>query len=441
MSAALLEQLRADGMTQLWVVYHDYCGIAHGKTVPTERFAAAVTTGLGFAKANMEFDVLDQQVAQPVFGANTGDFFALPDPATYSPLPTHAGAARTYTFLTLRGGERWAGCPRTALQRVLERYSALGLQVQAAFEPEFHLFRRTETGYEPADRARMYTVDGLEQQSTLLTRLIDALRTMGVTVEQGGPEYGPGQYEVNVLHAAPLRAADDLLTLKMVVRALAREQEMIASFMPKPFTHGLGCGLHVHLGLEDAQGRNLLEGAGPAGLGDRGGAFVAGLLAHARGLCGVGAPTVNSYKRLQPGSWAPAHVCYGPGNRAALVRVPDAGSTHVEFRAGDNTSNPYLFLTALLAAGLDGMQRRLDPGAPSVDDVGHLSVEEAEKRGLVLLPRTAPEALDALEADATIMDALGPVIGPTFLRVKRAEAATYAREVGEWERTAYLETI
>jgi glutamine synthetase len=167
---------------------------------------------------------------------------------------------------------------------------------------------------------------------------------------------------------------------------------------------------------------------------------VGGLLAHAPALCGVGAPTVNSYKRLLPGSWSPAHICYGAGNRAALVRVPDAGARHVEFRAGDNTSNPYLFLAALLAAGLDGIRHDLDPGAPVMDDVGHLSQEEAAQRGLTLLPRSAPEALDAVEADATIMDVLGPVIGPALLRVKRSEAMAYALEVGAWERAAYLET-
>ncbi len=438
---SLPERLQADKVTALWVIYHDYCGLAHAKSIPPERFANAVAGGIGFAKANMDFNVLDQQVPHPAFGAETGDFFAVPDPATYAPIPYHPGAARVYSFLTLRGGAAWPGCPRTALRDVAERYAAQGLHVRAAFEPECYLFTRDAAGFSPADQARMFTVDGLEIHAALLERVTATLRAMGVTLEQVGAEYGPGQYEINVRHAAPLKAADDLATLKGVLRALAREAGLVASFMPKPYTHLPGCGLHVHLGLEDEAGRNILAGDGPAGLSERGRAFVAGLLVHAPGLCGVGAPTVNSYKRLQPGSWSPAHVCYGAGNRAALVRVPDGGSPHVEFRAGDNTCNPHLFLTALLAAGLDGLERGLNPGAPVEVDVGHLSEADAAEAGLAMLPRSAPTALDALEADGTLMEALGPLIGPTLLRVKRSEVETSALEVGDWERTAYLETI
>jgi glutamine synthetase len=442
---SLIDQLHADGVTQLWVIYHDYSGLGHAKTVPPERYADAVASGVGFAKANMDFNVLDHQVPHPTFGAETGDVFAVPDPATYALLPYQPSAARAYSFLTLKGGERWEGCPRAALQRVVGSYAAEGLRVAAAFEPECYLFVCGAEGYKPADRSRMFTVEGLQRHAVLLTHLMETLRAMGVTVEQVGAEYGPGQYEINVRYADPLKAADDLLTLKDALRALAREAGLVASFMPKPYTDLPGCGLHVHLGLEDEKGHNVLEGDGSqagtsAGLSPLGRAFVGGLLAHAPALCGVGAPTVNSYKRLLPGSWSPAHICYGAGNRAALVRVPDAGARHVEFRAGDNTSNPYLFLAALLAAGLDGIRHDLDPGAPVMDDVGHLSQEEAAQRGLTLLPRSAPEALDAVEADATIMDVLGPVIGPALLRVKRSEAMAYALEVGAWERAAYLET-
>jgi glutamine synthetase len=287
----------------------------------------------------------------------------------------------------------------------------------------------------------MFTVEGLERHYGLMTRTTDTLREMGVVLEQVGAEYGPGQYEINIRYADPLKAADDLLTLKEVTRALAREVGLLATFMPKPYADLPGCGLHVHLGLEGSDGTNVIAGSGPAGLGTVGQAFVGGLLEHAAALSGAGAPTVNSYKRLLPGSWAPAHVCYGAGNRAALVRVPDAGARHVEFRAGDNTSNPHLFLTALLAAGLDGIRRNLEPNDPVTEDVGHLGAEDAAQRGIAMLPRSAPEALIALQNDAVIMEALGPVIGPTYLRGKWSEIAAYDLEVGDWERAAYLETI
>ncbi len=437
----LLELLDQDAASQLWVTYHDYSGLSHAKSVPAERFASAVDRGIGFAKANMDFNVLDQQVPHPVFGAETGDFFAVPDPDAYALIPYRRGTARAFSFLHLSDGSRWDGCPRTALQHQVERYQAAGLTVQVAFEPEFYLFKRTVEGYAPADNSRMFTVDGLEIHHQLLTRLSETLTAMGVIVEQTGAEYGPAQYEVNIRHTSPLRAADDLLTLKEATRALAREAGLIASFMPKPYTNLPGCGLHVHLGLIGSEGGNALEGDLELGLSTVGRNFIAGLLEHASALSGIGAPTVNSYQRLLPGSWSPAHVSYGAGNRSALVRIPDAGSRHIEFRVGDNTSNPHLFLAAILAAGWDGINRCLDPGAPVTEDIGHLGEDEAATQEIRFLPRQPSDALDAVAADCVVRDALGPVIGPTFLRVKRSEVAMYQLDVSDWERSAYLETI
>jgi glutamine synthetase len=434
----LLDRLTSDEVRQLWVIYHDYSGLSHAKSIPPERFEAAIQSGVGFAKANMDFNVLDHQVPHPHFGADTGDFFAVPDPGSYALIPYHPGTARAYSFLNLADGSRWEGCPRAALQRVVERFETEGLQVQAAFEPECYLFTHADGEYAPADQSRMFTVAGLEYHSDLIQAIMETLPAMCVVLEQVGAEYGPAQYEVNVRHTAPLQAADNLNTLKEVMRALAARSNLVVSFMPKPFTDLPGCGLHVHLGLSDRSGTNVLAGSDASGLGDLGRSFVAGLLDHAAALSGVGAPTVNSYKRLLPGSWSPAHIAYGPGNRAALVRIPDFGAKHVEFRAGDNTTNPHLFLASLLAAGLDGIHRQLDPGDAVLEDIGHLSDEQEARRGLRFLPRSASEALDALDRDPVVMEALGTTIGPTFLRVKRSEIAAYDLEVTDWERVAYL---
>jgi glutamine synthetase len=169
--------------------------------------------------------------------------------------------------------------------------------------------------------------------------------------------------------------------------------------------------------------------------------FMAGVLAHAPAFCGVAAPTVNSYKRLLPGSWAPAHVAWGTGNRAALVRVPGSSRRRIEFRAGDHTANPYLLLTALFAAGLDGLERDLDPGAPASGDIGHLTPAELASQSVRQLPRTAGEALDAVEADDAVMAALGAVCGPELLRIKRFELARFERHVSDWERDVYFERV
>jgi glutamine synthetase len=248
--------------------------------------------------------------------------------------------------------------------------------------------------------------------------------------------------EINLGHELPMKAADDLLTVRETVKALARDAGLVASFMPKPFEQLAGSGVHVHVSLWDATGQeSRSEGAGPAGLSRELGHFMAGVLAHAPAICGVGAPTVNSYKRLLPGSWAPAHVAWGTGNRAALVRVPGSSRRRIEFRAGDHTANPYLFLTALFAAGLDGLERELDPGAPAAGDIGHQGLEELARQGVQLLPRSAGEALDAIEADEVVMSALGAVCGPELLRVKRFELARYERHVTDWERDVYFERV
>jgi glutamine synthetase len=438
--AALIARATQDHISELWVIYHDLSGRAQVKNVPRNRLERVLVDGVAFARANLDFNVLDHQVPDFVFGAETGDFLAVPDPATFAPVPHHPGAARTYSFLHNADGTPWAACSRTALRAMEERFATRGLAMRAAFEPECYLLARTDDGYQPAARAKMFTLNALESQKQVMSLLMKSLADMDVELEQVAPEYGPGQFEINIAHQPPLRAADDLMTVKEELRALARAAGYIATFMPKLYSDMPGCGLHVHLGATSLDGQNVMAGDGPVGLSELGASFVAGLLEHAAGLCGLAAPTVNSYKRLLPGSWAPSHICYGASNRAVLVRVPDSGSKHVEFRAGDGTGNPYLTLIGLLAAGLDGVERKLPLlGEPISDDIGHVSAAGLSSRGLELLPRSAPEALDALAADAVLMDALGPVIGPGFLRLRRSEAAAYSIDVGDWERSAYLE--
>ncbi len=438
-SAALVARANEDGISELWVIYHDLSGRAQVRNVPRERLDHVLTNGVTFARANFDFNVLDHQVPDVIFGAETGDFLAVPDPTTYARVPHHPGAARTYSFLHEADGQSWAGCSRAAVRAMEERFASRGLALRVAFEPEFYLLIRTDDGYQPAARAKMFTLNALETQRQLMSLVLTSLAEMGVELEQVAPEFGPGQFEINIRHQPPLRAADDLMTVKEELRALARDAGFIATFMPKLHADMPGCGLHVHLGATSFDGRNAMRGDGPVGLSPVGASFVAGLLKHARGLTGLAAPTVNSYKRLLPGSWAPSHICYGASNRAVLVRVPDAGSKHVEFRAGDGTGNPYLTLIGLLGAGLDGLEHGLLLGDPIADDIGHLSAARASARGLELLPRSAPEALDALEADEVLLEALGPVIGPGFLRLRRSEAVAYSLEVGDWERAAYLE--
>jgi glutamine synthetase len=442
----LLKRMENDAIEHLWVIYHDYSGRSCAKTVPKGQFASVVKKGVVFARANLDFTLEDHQVPAAHFLADTGDFLALPDPDSYAPIPYRPATARAHVFMRADAeGNLWEGCPRTQLGRMVETYAAEGLSVQVSFEAEFTMFAKVGDGeYVHSDHDGMFTVTGLDRHYDLWRNIIKTLGAMGVQVMQHGKEYGPGQYEMTTRQAAPIKAADDYLTLKEVVRALAREAGWIVTFMPKPYAEWAGNGLHLHISLWDPEGqRDLSMGeADDEPLSPLGRHFLGGLLAHAHSLTGIGAPTVNSYKRLLPGSWAPAHVCWGVGNRATLVRIPALGGRrHIEFRSGDNAINPFVYLTAVLAAGLDGIRNRLEPPAPIACDIGYLSDEEAASLGAPRLPSNLPDALAALQADEVIAGALGPIIFPEFLKVKRAELAAYNLHVHPWERKLYLETI
>jgi glutamine synthetase len=328
---------------------------------------------------------------------------------------------------------------------VIEDLASEGYSAQAALEPEFYLLKQDEDGaLQPVNTTRMFTEAGLAVEHTFVRQVVDELGGMGTTVAQLGKEYGPGQYEISVRHDDPVAAVDHYSAVKLVVRDAARDAGYVATFMPKVFKEWSGSSLHLHLSLWDpASERDLTPNADDdATLSDEGKWFMGGLLKHVSALTALGSPTVNSYKRLLPGSWAPANTYWGYGNRSGIVRIPGPGKRrHLEFRSGDNSAQPALFMTGVLAAGLDGIRRRTDPGEPFQGDIGHMSEEEIAAAGIGFLPRTLPEALAALEADEVVSEAIGPTIREHFLGVKRSELMQYELEVHPWERDTYLEVI
>ncbi|HEY8448207.1 MAG TPA: glutamine synthetase family protein [Thermomicrobiales bacterium] len=442
---SLLRRLEQDGIEHLWVIYHDYSGRPCAKTIPPEGFRSVVREGVVFAMANLDMDILDHQPPTATWLADSGDFMAVPDPRSYAVLPRYPKTARTHAWMRQTDGSVWQGDPRTRLEAVMEELRREGYSVQCALEPEFYLLNRREDGeYEPINQTRMFTSAGLQEANGFVTRVIDELRAMGVIVAQLGKEYGPGQYELTVRHGSPIEAVDDYWSLKEVVRDVARDYGYIATFMPKIYPHWAGSSLHVHISIWDAAGEVDLTASDSdeTSLSEIGLWFVGGLLKHAPALTALGSPTVNSYKRLLPGSWAPSHAYWGYGNRSGVIRVPGVGKRRrIEYRSGDNSCNPALFLTGLLAAGLDGIRNRIDPGEPFQGDIGHISQEEADRHGLKFLPRNLPEALAALEADEVVASAIGDVALPHFLSVKRHELAMYDLEVHPWERATYLDVV
>lgn len=444
-TAELLARLEEDGIEHFWVTYHDYSGVASAKTVPPRGFRSAANTGLVFAVANLDMNILDHQPSSATWLGDSGDMLVVPDPTSYMVLPRYPKTAIANGWMRATDGSEWDGCPRTRLQRAIDALAEAGLSVQAALEPEFYLLERTGSAeVAPINDTRMFTLAGLQEADRFCADVVAELESMGVPVGQLGKEYGPGQYEMSTVHGTPLQALDRYWALKMTVRDLARANGWIASFMPKIYSTWAGNSLHVHLSVWDAAGTSdlTLGSDDQTGLSDLGRWFLGGLLAHAPALTGLGSPTVNSYKRLLPGSWAPANIYWGFGNRSGVARIPGVGDRrHIEYRSGDNSCNPALFLAGLLAAGLDGIRRQTDPGPPFQGDVGRMSVAEMLDAGLTFLPRTLADALDALEADEIVAGAVGDVILPHFLSVKRSELALYDLEVHPWERATYLEVI
>jgi len=444
-AASLLQRLEVDGIEHFWVVYHDYSGHGSAKTMPPESFRSTVNDGVVFAVANLDMTSDNHQAVDAKWLADSGDFMAVPDPRSYAVLPRFAKTARAHAWMRATDGSVWDGCPRTRLQAIVDELKSDGFSVRAALEPEFYLLTRGENGeYVPANGTRMFSQRGLAEEQGFVTAVIDELRGMGVTVAQLGKEYGPGQYEMSVQHADPIGAVDDYLSLRDAVRDVAKMFGYSVTFMPKPYAHFGGNSMHVHLSLWSADGTVDLTAADwdQTSLSEVGGYFLGGILKHVDALTGLGSPTVNSYKRLLPGSWAPANTYWGYGNRSGVVRIPGVGKRrHLEFRSPDNSAQPFLLMTGLLAAGLDGIRNKIEPPESFQEDIGHLTPEEVERYGIGYLPRTLPEALAALEGNKVIGEALGSAILEHFLIVKRQELAQYNIEVHPWERIMYLELI
>ena len=268
------------------------------------------------------------------------------------------------------------------------------------------------------------------------------MRGCGLDVFQTDHEDAQGQYEINFMHAEALQSADALMLFKQAAHALAERHGSIFSMMPKPFANQPGSGLHFHVSLW--QGERCLFDDTSKAMPELLRHFIGGVLAHSAALCAVAAPTVNSYKRLVVGeslsgtSWAPAVVAHGPNNRTALVRTLPG---RFEWRLPDASANPYLAAAALIAAGLDGIDRRLDPGAECTDDLFGQSPAELAARGIGVLPQSLSEAVTALEADAVVQGALGAALSTEFIRLKRAEWSAYARHVSAWELERYVDVF
>jgi glutamine synthetase len=419
----------------------DIHGAAKAKSVPIEHYDMVLGDGAGFA-------------GFAVWGLGMGphgpDYMGVGDPQTLTSLPWMPGFARVACDGHVNG-KPYSYCPRVTLKRQLAALMDRGLTMYTGIEPEFMLLSRSVDGrLVPIDSTDTlvkpcYDYKGLARSTPILDELSTSLRAADLDVYQIDHEDGNGQFEINYTYSDALRSADALTLFKMAASEIARKHGAIATFMPKPFSNRTGTGAHFHISIGDAKTRNLfLDTTDRHGLGLSQMAywFVGGLLTHARALAAICAPTVNSYKRLIVGrslsgaTWAPAYIAYGNNNRTACVRIPYG---RIEFRLPDGAMNPYLATAAILRAGLDGIDRKLAPGDPLNINLYELSAAEIRARGIALLPQSLAEALDALEQDEVVRDALGAELAQEFLSLKRMEWIEYSRHVSDWETRRYLE--
>jgi glutamine synthetase len=320
--------------------------------------------------------------------------------------------------------------------------------VRLGFEQEGHLLQRDGERYVKAFSTRVFLADFQDLLPEFFLEMTRALRAMGTPLEKFTIESPHGMPELNVRYDDALPAADAHARFKLAFRAVARRHGFVGSFIPKPFEDVPGAGCHVHVSIASRDHGSdrfaATDDARGLGLSRTAYAFLGGLLEHADALCAIGSPTVNSYKRLQPGAWAPIVKGYGLGNRSAMVRVvesrrsPDRDrqpAARLELRSPDGTANSYLLGAAIIACGLDGVRRNLDPGDPSGVDFGHLTDWSAAP----LLPRSLDRALDALEADDTLRAAFGGRLMDGFVKTKRQEWQAFSRAVTDWEHRTYAE--
>ncbi|WP_248909893.1 gamma-glutamylputrescine synthetase [Halocatena marina] len=426
---------RDAGVDLVRLVFVTQSGAIRAHSVDRSKVESAVSKGVTLSQLVQSYNALGLRDKSGRFDA-AGEVRLLPDPDTFRSLPYAKRTGAMLCDLQTLDGDSWSVDPRSSLRALCESLDIEGLTPKVAFESEFHLFQEDDGEVERVDHRGAYSTGSTRETHETILSMIDALKSQGIPVEKYYPEYAAGKHEIVTGPRSGVSAADQHVILRETVDSVARTGGYRATFLPKPFDHSTN-GCHIHLSLWDDD--NVLYDAECDDLSDIGRQFTAGLLEHAPALVALTAATANSYARLQPQIGAAAFTCWGHGNREALVRVPapdpdDGASTRLEFRAADNTTNPYLGLLGLLAAGKDGIDRELEPRAPVTVDPGNLSPSERADRGIERLPRTLGDALDALEADSVLMDALGTDLAETYLEVKRSHWEAFTESALSWER-------
>ena len=437
----IVNEARERGVRLIRFLYCDNGCTIRGKLAHIDHLASRLESGIGLTVAMQAMNMLDQ--LQPVEGMGpVGEIRLVPDPDSFVVLPYAPHSAAMMCDMLALNRQPWGACPRSFLKRMIARAASQGLSIQAALENEFSLLYPDDNGeYVPIDTGLCFSSISMTTAAEVMDDIVAALEEQNIPIDAYYPELGHGQHELPIRHAPVLRAADNQIWFRETVRNVANRHGLLASLAPKPLPEQAGNGCHIHWSLWDLSDEinQLYNPRDPYQMSQLGYHFIAGVLAHLPGLLALTAPSFNSYRRLQPHFWSSAYTAWGPDNREAAVRIASGlwgnehDSVNVELKASDPSNNPYLALGGLIAAGLDGVARQLDPGEPTLIDPGNYSDKERAARGLQRYPTTQAEALDALEQDQLLLDALGPELSASYLAVKRSEYAAFAAEDLDFE--------
>src|SRR5512136_2608278 len=432
----LIKRIEADSVKFVSLQFTDLLGTVKSVDIPAHRVPAALEQGVWFDGSSVEGFARIQE----------SDMQLHLDTSTYQILPWSAPErrrARVLCDIYNTDGTPFEGDPRYILKKQLARAKDMGYSFNVGPELEFFLLRPSNgnSGQAvPHDVGSYFDFSASDEAQRVRNAIVLALEAMGLEVEMSHHEVALGQHEIDFKYADALRTADNSITFKYVVKAVANAHDLLATFMPKPIFGINGSGMHTHQSLFSLEGKNMFFDPDDAfKLTPIAYSYLAGQLKHARALAAIVAPTVNSYKRLVPGYEAPVYVCWAQMNRSALVRIPrytpgNDKATRIELRYPDPSCNPYLAFTAMLAAGLDGVERKLKPPAHVNNvDVYHLTPDEVAARGIPVLPGSLAEALDALSKDEMLQAALGTNLYEAFVRAKTAEWDDYRIHVTDWE--------
>ncbi len=432
----VLELAHAQQVRFLRLQFTDILGINKNVEVPASQFEKALAGDIMFDGSSIEGFVRVEE----------SDMLLRPDFATFRVFPwgdPHNRVARVICDVVNPDGTDFAGDPRHVLKRQIARAAAAGFVMNAGMEAEFFLFRPTPEGGAATlthDVGGYFDLAPMDRGEDARRAIVAMLEQLGFEVEAAHHEVAHGQHEIDFRYADALTTADNIATFRFVVKHVAQQFGLIASFMPKPVFGQNGSGMHTHQSLFRKGENAFYDAQREFGLSQTAHHYIGGLLKHARGMSAITNPLVNSYKRLVPGFEAPVNVAWSMKNRSPLIRVPErrGTGTRVELRSPDPAANPYLALAVMLAAGLDGIATEATSREPVNENIWEMSFRERRRLRIDDLPRDLNEACDELDKDAEMKDALGPHVTEHFLTAKRQEWSDYISQVSAWELEQYL---